>query len=214
MIARTGSCVVVLLSHIWVASVSTAALLSNGDFETGDLSGWSWQPTDHAEPQMTTDVVDFNTTTTGASRAFRVNPGGDQSYASGSYGGGTLWQDVFLTAGETYQITMDVAARCMLPLPNNTTGKISLYIGDVQISTFGPDFIEGNAVTRASFSGTFVPQVSDDYLVSIVFLRQFGNFSTPDYPTPRIYDYVDNVSLVPEPALLALLTVGGLMLLA
>ena len=43
------------------------------------LPGWTWQPTEFAEPQMTTSVVPFNTEAYSVtSNAFRVNPGGTQ----------------------------------------------------------------------------------------------------------------------------------------
>ena len=56
----------------------------------------------------------------------------------------------------------------------------------------------------------YTPTVTGPHTVSVSFDRRFGNYP---YPTPRIYHYVDDISVVPEPATLALLAFGGLVLI-
>ncbi len=193
---------------------ASASIITNGDFETGDLTGWTWTPTEHAEPMMTAEVVTFDTSGSGASNSFRVNPGGDQDYESGASGGGTLSQTVHMSSGIEYDVGIVAAIRCMLPLPNGSGGTISLKIDDETLWSWSVTGIAGSTTRRhIPYAGTYTPTVTGPHSVSVSFDRRKGNYPTPAYPTPRIYHYVDDISVVPEPATVLLLSFGGLVLI-
>ena len=65
----------------------------NGDFETGDLTGWDFTPDPLSDPGMSPQVAIFD-----GSNAFRVNAG--KTFFSGTAAGGVLSQNVALMALE------------------------------------------------------------------------------------------------------------------
>jgi hypothetical protein len=67
----------VMLTLIFIAISAEAAtnLLNNGNFETGDLTGWTWTPTPLSDISLSPTVVTFDAVVGQPSLCFRVNPG-------------------------------------------------------------------------------------------------------------------------------------------
>lgn len=49
---HSAAALVLIVLGLQVPCQSAQNLLGNGDFETGDLTGWTWTPMEHAEPMM------------------------------------------------------------------------------------------------------------------------------------------------------------------
>jgi hypothetical protein len=204
--------VVAIAIGCWSAPAWGANLLTNGDFETGNFNGWTWTPTTFAEPTMTPSVVSFDTSGTGASLAFRVNPGTDVShYGIGQDEGGALSQSVPMVGGTTYHIQVGASAIMKVGIsPNVNGGRIRLMIDGNLLWDWSVDFIDQGSTLRNSFHGDYTPIVGGNKTVSLLFTRTFQNFS------PSMYHFVDNLSVspVPEPSSIALVTIAVLCVMA
>ncbi len=188
-----------LFSLVLMAAVSTVAyaqnVLINGDFETGDLTGWTWKPDPGSEPLMVATVATgpWNT------YAFRVNPGHD---GSGGDKGGTLTQAIYLQGGQNYNITGDLAIQNLRTGVNVDGGRITLFIGTTQLHQFNVGEIQPLTTLFDTINVNFVPPVSGQYELSLRFTRMWRN------STPSIYHWADNLVVVPEPGALVLLAAG------
>ena len=96
--------------------VASAAPVPNGDFETGDLTGWTTFTT-ASGTIGTPAVVSFDTTGTGASNAAKFNVGQRRRLAGIPQGGG-IYQSVNTAAGE-FDVSADVAAHLGHPPSRN-----------------------------------------------------------------------------------------------
>jgi len=209
--ATAGSAALCL--SILASSATAGELLVNGDFETGDLTGWTWVPTERPEPMLTTEVVGFDTSGSGESLAFRVNPGRNPDIGEAQPEGGSLTQAVSMARGIEYEVRGRAAIRTMLTLPNGEGGSISVRIDGSELWCWSVGWMEGETTLRESFAGTYTPSFTGLHNLSLTFLRSAGNYGTTPYPVPRVYHYVDNVSVVPEPATGLLLVFGAAGLL-
>lgn len=189
------------------AGISSANLVINGHFETGNLTGWNWTPTNYSDPAMTTSVVIFDTAFGQPNLCFRVNPGTDnQHYDINQEEGGYLSQSLNLQASTEYDIEIGAAAiRDLGGGDNFDGGRIRLYIGSDLLWDWDIDSIAADTTVRNLYSGTYTPSVTGAYDLSVLFTRTYMN-------PPVIYHYLDNISVVPEPATMLLLGLGGLVL--
>lgn len=173
-------------------------LLVNGDFETGDLTGWTWKPDVGSEPLMVATVA----LGPWGTLAFRVNPGHD---GSGGDKGGTLSQSVSLIGGQVYKITGDLAIENLRTSANVDGGRITLFVGGVQLHQFNVGYIPALTTYFDTIDVEYVPPATGLYDFDLRFTRMWRN------STPSIYHWADNLVMIPEPATLGLLLAGGLL---
>ena len=199
-----------------ISAEARANLLTNGDFETGDLTGWTWSPTQYAEPEMTAEAVTFQTVLGQPSLCFRVNPGTDDAHVGiGQEEGGSLWQTVNLVGGENYDVVVGASAIHYIgPTSNADGGLIRLYIrGDLQWSWDVGEISPTGAVVRNFYEGTYVPTFTGPHDFELVFTRTYGNWGGFAGSQPSVYHYADNIFVIPEPTTLLLFALSGLTLL-
>lgn len=181
-ILRTAALTAALL----LSSTTFAAtnLLSNGDFETGDLTGWS-----HSEP------------------ALKLYHGVDLDFVSGRPGYafydstlgklGTLSQSVATLAGATYTLEFDLQR---LEVYGPTDNQL-------QISFAGHTVLNETNVTNGWQHFTFTNLKAS----SVNSLFSFSNRNENDYTQLDNVSVI--MTAVPEPSI-ALMMLGGLFLVA
>jgi len=191
-------------------TISHANLIVNGDFGTGDFTGWMLFDTpggDSGNPS----VVSFDVTGGGASNAARFQVGGPGRPASG---GGGIIQSISTGSG-TGVFSADIAAFDPFSSQNNADGgTFNILFDGVSQAAFSVGNISSGSTVRSSLTFT-LPLVAGTHNLEILITRDFIN----DSSTP--YQYVTNVSFdapappsVPEPSTLRLVGISVIFLAA
>lgn len=194
-----SACFVILASH--VAVEAHAGLLINGDFETGDLTGWTTYTTFNGSLGSGLPAVSlFNTTGSGTSLAaeFRVGEVAFTGFNSPEVGGGGIYQSFAAGAGK-YILSADIAALGIF-FRNVDGGTFRLIFDGKTLDSFDIGAIEVTAVTRHRLSATLDGVSAGNHEIRIEMVRHFvsGN-SAP-------LQFLDNVSVsapappAPEPS--------------
>lgn len=180
------------------ANPAQAVSLNNGNFETGDLTGWTvFTTTNGSNGTGRPDVTSFDTTGSGSSNSARFQVG-QVSFASGVPAGGGITQAVTLSSG-ILNLSVDVAA---FGTGNNASGGIfSLLLNGAVLDTFNTGSYTANTFRRDILTAS-TNVTAGIYSIGIQMTRPFTTTAT----TPS--QYVDNfvisgsstvATAVPEP---------------
>lgn len=176
----------------------------NGDFQTGDFTGWTTFTTAIGSIG-TPAVVSFDTTGSGASLAAQFQVGRTDFLGSSQEGGG-IFQSVVVSTPGHFELSVDIAAEKTSERSNGEGGVFTLLLDGVAVDShaFGP--IAGNTTLRSSLGATVnLSAGAHEFRVLI---------TRPARAPDSLYQYVDNarfeqLTAVPEPSSLALLSAGG-----
>jgi len=199
---KLRSIIAVASSLVAFCGAANAAIVANGDFETGDFSGWTVNAGGDAKyPQV---VIPYNSSANYPNGAFGLPvpsaPGGGNfgAYFVSDKANQSISQSVSLTAGTTYVVSYYLYA------PAN--GRANTFDAQLQSATDGFLSPVWDAKTLGSgwtlYTAHFVADASPSYTISLDF--------HPD-GIPAADFVVDNVSLtaaVPEPATWAMMVLG------
>ena len=191
-------------------SVPAFAQVTNGDFSTGDLTGWSVFTTANgtANGGSPPNVTLFDVTGSGASLAahFKV---GQLTFVQGAPEGGGIFQNIFFGASDVVSFSADIAALGG-PFTNVAGGNFQMLLDGTVIDSVDFGQIGANAIKRDSLSASEnVSAGSHELRFKIT--RPFLTGTTPQ-------QYIDNIlvvgtlPVVPEPSSAVLLAAGGLPL--
>lgn len=168
----------------------------NGDFETGDLTGWTTFTTANGTLGNGLPAIDlFDTTGNGPSLAAHFNVG-DAVYTQLQEGGGLL-QDLVLGPG-SYTFTADIASEDdPNGKVNGAAGIFSLLMDGTQLAQVDlGGFTAFAPILRGNLSASFDLATEGAHEFEILITRPYG--SSGDQ-TPQ--EFVDNMVLVDPPSL-------------
>ncbi len=191
-----------------------ATILVNGDFETGDLTGWSTFVTPNGDIGAAyglPNVVPFDVTGSGtASDAAQFEVGEAAFLGSHTSQGGGIFQDFTCSAGE-YVVSLDVASQNINSFINAQAGTFSLFVdGNLLASTNYGQISPGQIPLGVLSATTDLGPGTHQIMVEITRSWLTGGFGE----TPL--EYLDNIAVapVPEPSQVALGIVGLILMLA
>ena len=196
-----------LMALALATSASATQLVTNGDFATGDFTGWSFFNDGDLGHPPAPQVTSFDVSGSGASLAAEFQVG--QFPGTGVPGGGGIGQSITTTAG-LLTFSADFAAFTFLNIANGSGGLFSVLLDGVTLDSFDTGLIDGLSVERGSlaFSATVT---AGSHLLQLQATRPFTNGG--GYRATPL-QYFDNVSAtqsggaVPEPATWGLMIVG------
>jgi hypothetical protein len=169
--------------------IRAEAQLINGNFETGDFTGWTLYNEEHGTLGVTNIVV-FETITGTPSQCAEFEVGKSEiiNGVVTGYGGG-IKQEVVLNAGQL-TISANIAAYHDNPVYNADGGNFVLFLDGAIIATnyFGKILAYQTMRSTLNYSGLVT---SGAHEIAIAIRRPW--LSTPSVPTP--YQFVDNVML-------------------
>ena len=175
----------VLAGPVWAAN-----LLSNGDFETGDFTGWTVFQTSSWDNQGVTNhsVELFDTdgdSTPTESAKFSV---GEMSLDFSAWHGGGIYQQVLAGAG-AWTVSADIAVENTGLALNGEGGYFELIVDDVRVDQYQCDDIPGDTINQATLSANGTFTTAGNHEIRIQITRQ-------SLPADALSQYIDNVELV------------------
>jgi len=186
----------------------------NGDFQTGDLTGWTQFTTANGsigQPLGYPNVVLFNTNGSGDSLAAHFNVG--EVVLTVLQEGGGIGQFVNLSAG-SHVLTADIASVDDPEGPNAAAGLFTLLVnGTAAGSTDLGPFSMVTQTLRGALNVSFSVPTDGSYDLQIEITRPFLGGSS-DLMTPQ--QYLDNVHVTgsvittPEPSSFSLLVFAAI----
>jgi len=203
------------LAALALSAAAEANLLVNGNFGTGDFTGWILATTANGSfgQSPLPQVSSFDVTGSGATNAAQFNVG-QVIYTPGVQAGGSISQFISTGAG-TLDFSADIASFFRISNPtitNNLEGGVfSVLLDGVTLDTVAIGSIIPGQIIRdtLSFSDVVIAGSHDlEILVTRPYRVGIEVVGTGDFTTP--FQYVTDVTAtgVPEPATLALLGVG------
>lgn len=200
---------------VLLASSANANLITNGDFETGDLTGWSTFTTINGT-LGTSGVVPFNTTGAGASNSARFRVG-QVSFTPTIHRGGGIFQNISVLSAGTLDLGVDIASYSPFHT-NYSGGMVSLLLDGLVVASHDFGHITIGTTERSSLAAT-IAVTAGTHEVKILMTRPYIQTTA----TPQ--QYLDNVTAlltpdlpatvppsqtaeVPEPGTLAVFGIG------
>lgn len=204
MLARTG--LLLLVSFICAQPIVQAGLITNGDFETGDFTGWNhWTDWTYGTSQFVSTSINATGGTQGphcASLSFLLSGFSGQGngvYVDASAG---IGQDITVNVGDT--LTFDYAEGSYGSIGSRTS---YLIVGKNGAGGFSNSYTLSPMTTWNSYSFSFTEAGS--YYIGIT-----RNMSCASFMNSSGELLIDNVQLtsVPEPSTIVLLSIGAISL--
>jgi hypothetical protein len=177
-----------------LAPGANADIVTNGNFATGDFTGWTQFTTSNGilgpSGSGLPAVTSFNVTGSGAQNAahFQV---GQASFVSGSQQGGGITQTVTLPGGSV-SFSADIAAMGNSLAGNGEGGVFNVLLDGVTEDTVDIGAINAGAVIRNTLSFT-ATETAGAHTLEILITRPFIN------PPLTPEQFITNIAMVPGP---------------
>lgn len=201
-----------LAATFLVTPSAWASLITNGDFEGGNLNGWTVFTTETGTTGITPEAASFDTTGNGASQAAHFRVG--QSEPTFTEEGGGIFQTFTLLADGVIDISLDIASTLNRATSRNGAGGVfSLILDGVVLDSHDFGSIEAMDIERAMLSAS-IEATAGLHELRILMTRAFIQVDGANV-TPE--QYIDNVIVTaanqPEPPVVAVAEPGTLALM-
>ena len=182
---------------VWKQNYGSAPPLGieNGDFESGNLSGWKTVATPNSNitagyPRVDSFDVDGDGT---SSPAMRIRAGQDV-FLIGEVAGGGIEQQIYLEGGD-YSVAADIASANLSSGGNSAPGRFEIWLAGqlVDVVDMNGTSIAAGQTLRNTLSGTAFGVAPGWYDLEVRFLR-------PAVNSVAIYGYVDNIRFAAPPS--------------
>lgn len=188
------------------APAANAAIVTNGDFATGNFTGWTLFTTFNGSLGVSGSglpaVTSFNVTGSGAQNAATFQVG--EVTPDGTQQGGGITQMVTLSGG-SIDFSANIAALGGTS-PNEEGGIFSVLLDGITEDTVGIGTISADEVIRNTLSFTATENAGPHTLEILITRPATNPLRTPEQFITNID--ITGAAAVPEPASLGLLAVG------
>lgn len=169
----------------------------NGDFESGDTTGWTVSSGTNAEFKYEgVTPFDIRGINTGEeSKAFSLSVG-QISHESDVYRHADITQDMFFELGQQYEISFDWAVQNFFYIDNFDGGTFELIVDGKPLASFDTQNIFTESIERGTLSASFTPSRSGRHSVGARVKRRFP-IPFPKFDDPVLLQYVDNFRIQP-----------------
>ena len=151
-------------------------LVVNGDFETGDLEGWTVANDTDTSLQQAVIAAPAEVTPALSGLVYKIRPG-SQAVDAG------LNQSVSLVVGETYSWSVAVGSR-ELQTPGGRSATFAFELAGIEAASV--TYLDSDAPTQDVLSGTFEAMASP-LLVELVFNRNAFSFTAnPEWTADNV----------------------------
>jgi hypothetical protein len=188
------------------ASLGTAAMAQtfvNGDFEGGNLNGWTITPTSNGQT-LVQDVVPFDIDfggSLGVSQVGRFQVG-QVVFTSGVPAGIEVTQMINLAASTQYTISFNAAAYRETTTGNAQGGIFDLIVDGVSLANWAAGSTSSSTTNSSFLTANFMSGNQGMYSIGVRIQRPFT-------PAGSLFQVVDNFSIVvPEPGTFVALGLG------
>src|SRR5688500_3102844 len=198
-----------ILAAVGLGSAAFAQTFTNGDFETGNLSGWTITATSNGQT-LVQDVIPFDIDFGGAlgvSQVARFQVG-QVVFTSGVPAGIEITQMVNLSAATAYTISFNAAAYRETTQNNAEGGMCDLIVDGVSLASWGAGATNSASTNSCFGTASFVSGGAGAYSIGARIQRPF-------IPAGSLFQVVDNFGIVvPEPGTFVALGLGVVRLVA
>lgn len=184
-----------------IAGISAGNMLTNGDFESGDLSGWTVFTTDNGNNGTGCPVVELTSFGINDSNKVKFRIG---STISGQAGGGGICQDVVVDTAGTYDLSAEfVFSTFGLPYGTYRPGLFELSVDEELVASHDYGEKSSGALYSVPKDGSIYLEPGLHEVCVRITRTELTCSSAP-------WQFVDNVTMMPEPATAVLFGLGGL----
>jgi len=173
---------------------SGAPILINGDFETGNLNGWTTFVTTNGSLGTPT-VTSFDTDGNGLPSPAATLKVGQVVFSEGNFAGGGIFQN-FSTSFGLFNLSADFAVSNLSTSANASGGRFGLYVDGTLEGTWDLANVGPNAIVRSSLTHALLLSAGTHEL-RILVTRPYLTGEGPNGPTP--FQYIDDVVVAPIP---------------
>ena len=195
-----------IAAGLMLVPAAKASIVTNGDFATGDFTGWTLFTTPNGSlgPAGLPAVTSFNVTGAGAQNAANFQVG--EVRFDGTEQGGGITQSVTLPGG-LISFSANVAALgdTTVDAINSEGGVFRVLLDGITEDTLSIGSIAANAVIRGTLAFT-AAESAGPHTLEILMTRMFTDVTLGNTPQQFITNIA--ISAIPEPASLALLAAG------
>jgi hypothetical protein len=174
------------------ANATGVNLITNGDFSSGDFSGWTL----FTQPSYGTlgtrplpEVTSFDVTGSGASTAAHFEVGQAPYTAYGVQAGGGLRQSFTTTEAGTLSFSADIAATGTPYGQNGAGGLFTVSLNGIAVASYDFGAIAQNATERSTLNFTALVGIGLQNLEILV---------TRPYTAFYVGQYIDNISAIEQ----------------